>query len=143
VKAAYSHPIQQQILRLHKIGQELLKYCTAHGTKVGQVYKLLETTFKKLDHLFKIVDISTLTRGTRRVPFTIYLYGKTGQGKSFLSTILPAVLAGCKPDEPNLTYSRNPNMKFWDGYTGQYAVKYDDFAAIDQSSAQPGEWEKL
>jgi hypothetical protein len=139
VKAAYSHPIQQQILRLHKIGQELLKDCTAHGTKVGQVYKLLETTFKKLDHLFKIVDISTLTRGTRRVPFTIYLYGKTGQGKSFLSTILPAVLAGCKPDEPNLTYSRNPNMKFWDGYTGQYAVKYDDFAAIDQSSAQPGE----
>jgi len=130
VKAAYDHVIQQKILTLYNTGQELLKECTTRGTKVAQVYKLLESSFKKIDGLYKIVDMSALNRGGRRVPFVIYIYGQSGQGKSFLMTVLPAILAGCPPDTPNLAWARNPGCQHWDGYTGQFAVKYDDFGAL-------------
>jgi len=133
VQAAYDHKIQQQIMRLYATGQELLKECTDHGTKVQQVYKLLESSFKKVDALFKIVDMSALNRGGRRVPYVVYLYGLSGTGKSFLTTIIPAILAGCPADTPNLSWGRSPAVQHWDGYTGQFAVKYDDFGAVTNS----------
>lgn len=139
VRAAFDHKIQQQVLNLYKTGQELLKECTSRGTKVAQIYKLLESSFKKIDALYKIVDMSAINRGGRRVPFVVYLYGESGQGKSFLMTVLPAILAGCPPDTPNLAWSRNPAVQHWDGYTGQFAVKYDDFGALIGSTNGPGD----
>lgn len=139
IRSAYDHLIQEKITRLYKTGQRLLKECTDHGTRVPQVYRLLESTFKKIDTLYKIVDMSAMSRTSRKVPFVIYLMGETGQGKSFISTILPAILAGCPHDTPNLSFSRNAAIPHWDGYTGQYAVQYDDFGAMSSANVSPGE----
>jgi hypothetical protein len=118
VKAAYEHKVQQKVLKLYKLGQQLMKECTEQGIRTPQVYRLLEGTFKKLDALYKIVDMSTLTRGTRPVPFVIYLCGPTGQGKSFLMGILPPILANCSPEEPNL-HGRLKALLVPDSFTGK------------------------
>lgn len=142
-KASFHPPTQKIILELYRQGQEILKYCTQSGPKAMAAYRLLEATFKKIDSLYALVDMSALHRVHRAVPFVVYLYGQTGQGKSFISTVLPAILAECDNEEPNLSYSRNAAIDFWDGYTGQFAVKYDDYGATTSQNVKPGEHAEL
>ena len=42
-----------------------------------------------------------------------------------------------------MIYSRNPGVDHWDGYTGQYAVVYDDFAATRNANSKPGEYAEM
>jgi len=142
-KASFHPPTQKKILELYRQGQEVLKVCTQSGPKSMAAYRLLESTFKKIDALYALVDMSALHRVHRAVPFVVYLYGQTGQGKSFISTVLPAILAECDNEEPNLSYSRNAAIDFWDGYTGQFAVKYDDYGATSSQNVKPGEHAEL
>jgi hypothetical protein len=130
VRAAFDRQIQERIRNLKNIGQRLLQEVAARGPRCALVYNLLSVHMQKLDSLYQIVDISGLRHGHRMVPFVVYLYGRTGQGKSHIATTLPAILSGVAPDTPNLTYSRNASMKHWDGYTGQFAVNYDDYGAV-------------
>lgn len=139
VRAAFQPETQRRILDLHRRGQLLLQNCAAKGPKYNLIFNLLNSTFKRIDELYHIVDMASFHTTSRPVPFVVYLYGATGQGKSFLSTALPSILTGLAADEPNLSYARNPAMKHWDGYTGQYAVVYDDYGAVRTANADPGE----
>lgn len=139
VRAAFQPEVQRRILALHQQGQALLRDCAARGPKYSLIFNLLNSTFKRIDELYHIVDMASFHTTSRPVPFVVYLYGDTGQGKSFLSTALPSILTGLAADEPNLSYARNPAMKHWDGYTGQYAVVYDDYGAVRTANADPGE----
>ena len=49
------------------------------------------------------------------------------------------MLAECAPDTPNIVFTRNPSIQYWDGYTGQFCVVYDDFDSTRNPNAQPGE----
>lgn len=138
-RAAYDQHVQREVIRLYREGQQLLQEATALSAGEPRVYRLLETTFKRMDELYHIVDMSALCRTARPVPFVIYLFGHSGQGKSFIASLLPAILAGAPPTEPNLSYARNAAVAHWDGYTGQFAVQYDDYGAVRAANVQPGE----
>lgn len=141
-KAAYDPATQEQVRRLYEQGSELLKIISASGPKMVGISRLLQVHFAVIDRLYNIVDVSALHRTWRPAPCCIYLAGKTGAGKSFIATILPSILAGCPQSTPNLSYARNASQGFWDGYTGQFAVLYDDFGA-SKTVTPPGEFAEL
>jgi len=138
-RASYDLALQERIRKLYQDGLKLVQTCSMSGPSFNQVGSLLKDSIKKVEELFDMVDISALQRSSRPVPFVVYLSGRPGQGKSFISTVLPAVLANTHTSEPNLIFSRNPAIPHWDGYTGQFAVQYDDFAAIRGGNVSPGE----
>ena len=107
----------------------MVEECSRTGPEYNKIFTLLRDKFKRLDELFEQVDASGTTRAQREVPFVVYLYGPPGQGKSFLTSVLPRVLAKCPVDTPNVSWSRNSGIAHWDGYTGQFCVVYDDYAA--------------
>jgi hypothetical protein len=82
----------------------------------------------------------------RYEPFVLALKGESQVGKSFLmNSIIPEMLAdtGDRDSENNLTslpglgvtyhgnpiYTRTPGVQFWNGYTNQPAILYDDYLA--------------
>jgi len=83
---------------------------------------------KLADELNKLVAIAKNTVGFRKEPFSVMLCGEPGRGKSFLATMIPFALAPKGIARDNITYTRNPGSKFWDGYAGQWAVFIEDFA---------------
>lgn len=84
--------------------------------------------------------------GPRVEPLVIYIYGGSGVGKSGLMYPLatdilkidgiPADQQG-RPDVTREIYMRNVEQEYWDGYTNQRAVIYDDFAQIVDSAGHP------
>lgn len=138
-RAAYDLALQDRIRFLYDQGKKLIQICANVGPKLSSVSHLLSQSIKKIETLYDLVDVSALTRTARDVPFVVYLCGEPGQGKSYLATAIPPILANCRADEPNLSYSRNPGIQYWDGYTGNFAVQYDDFAAVRQANVAPGE----
>jgi hypothetical protein len=81
---------------------------------------------------------------TRKTPLTIYLYGKSGTGKTqFQENLKIALFDRMKKNEdPNLqlqhcAYNRRVDNEFWDGYFNQPIVIYDDFMQIVDSPQAP------
>ena len=64
-------------------------------------------------------------------PFHISLYGKPGVGKSAcMAQVVEDMRAVMEWPEENLTYSRNADTVYWDGYHGQTFVTYDDLGQV-------------
>jgi len=139
----YDQLTQDRVRKLHATGLQMIQELSSRGPEFTKVFQLLRDKMKFLDDLFEQVDASGTTRNARPVPFVIYLSGLPGQGKSFLTGVLPAILAGCSPDTPNIAWSRNAGVAHWDGYTGQFAVIYDDFDATRSVNVSPGEHAEL
>lgn len=140
-RASFDLELQCLIRDLHRQGQQLLKDCSA-GPQYTKIFTLLRDKMKVIDELFGIVDISSLAKRNRPVPFCCYLTGPAGRGKSFLNSILPPILAGTT-DDTNLKYPRSPAVDHWDGYAGQFAVTYDDFYARKPGQEKPGEFAEI
>jgi len=70
--------------------------------------------------------------GKRAEPFCVYMAGLPGVGKSVLATLLTKVLIPANVVPSARVYNRCPGTEFWDAYTGQYAVVYDEFAQDTQ-----------
>lgn len=140
-RACYDFDLQTRIRNAYDLGKQLIKDC-AKAPAYSKVFNLLSVKMKKLEDLFLLVDAAGATRSNRPEPFCAYFAGEPGKGKTFLMAILPAILAGAPAHTPNLSYTRNPGMDFWDGYTGQFATCYDDFNAI-RGNAPTSEFEEF
>jgi hypothetical protein len=83
----------------------------------------------------------------REEPYTVYLYGVSGQGKSGLQRLLRGFLYReyIKSDPKKaLEYTRRTcfharkvNNDFWEGYRGQPIVEYDDIFQAKDTLAKP------
>lgn len=141
--ASYDTATQTKIRTLYEQGQRFLQQCAILGQKRLGILRLMESTFRKIDALWDIVDVSGNMHAQRMVPFCVCLTGTSGQGKSFIATVLPTIILGLPPGTPNLSYTRNQALDHWDGYTGQFATQYDDFFAVNNQNASPTECEEL
>lgn len=82
---------------------------------------------------------------SRPTPFTVFVGGDSGVGKSVFLTSLAKFLFSYeartfKRDETipkNLTYLRNPTETFWSGYANQFATIFDDFGALADTVSSP------
>lgn len=141
-RAAFDTQLQERITRLYHTGLELVQKCSI-GPQFSKVFSLLQTKVKVIEDLWTIVDIASMTNTNRPVPFCVYLEGQAGKGKTFLSTVIPGILAGVYPPPPNLLYVRTPGMAHWDKYSGQFATVYDDFHATRNQNVSPGEMSEI
>ena len=68
--------------------------------------------------------------GRRECPFSVSFCGPVGIGKSTMMPVFlfKMMLPGDRYPNSKLMYSRNASTNFFDGYTGQFALLYDEFA---------------
>jgi hypothetical protein len=91
-------------------------------------------------------DLLSSVKG-KQIPVTLWLYGASGVGKSRAANALIDYIAYFE-QRPLTTYSRNPSLAHWDGYSGQDVVIYDDFGQDVQNTDHlelqqiytPNEW---
>jgi hypothetical protein len=142
--AAFDRPTQQRITAAYNLGVKLVQDATSKQVRLNQVSLLLKKYLDKIEELYSVVDVAASQRQYRREPFSIYLYGESGVGKTFLTTSIPAFLARTPHGHNNLMYQRNSAIAYWDGYTQQFATNFDDFALSRETKVVPGsfaEWE--
>lgn len=107
-----------------------------------------EQHMKLLTEVFKKAETSGAFGNKPRVsPIIIWLYGESGVGKSGatwpLAIDLNNVLLSEATDDERKNFSkhiyfRNVEQEFWDGYTNQNVVVYDDFGQMkDGQPANP------
>lgn len=102
--------------------------------------------FRVLQLFFFQAQSSGAFRGGPRVePINIYIYGKSGVGKTGLLNFLAIDLLKIdgmpinkgKADYTEELYYRAIEQEFWDGYCGQRIVVYDDFGQLIDSQQKP------
>ncbi|APG78875.1 hypothetical protein [Beihai mantis shrimp virus 3] len=136
---------------LAKVQAFLLENPQLKGKTEYDLLQALRTNLFRV-HTSMVETMDTRAK-TRMEPLGILLYGKPGVGKSQLTDLLVTQLtkqhnklveehgAGDKYnlDYANLQQSKytfNPANEFWDGYKRQFAVIFDDFAQVVDSSAK-------
>lgn len=68
----------------------------------------------------------------KMIPVTIWIYGPSGHGKSFLATYIISLLSQMHGRTLSV-YNRNPVETFFGGYMGQDVCIYDDFGCSKES----------
>nr|APG76809.1 hypothetical protein [Beihai picorna-like virus 73] len=114
----------------------------------ARVVSVITYYMQDLRKKYESVLSSGVNRGGPKIePIMIYLYGKTGVGKSSLATflaldLLHKPLGGIpkrdgKYDHRSQIYHRQPAQEFWDNYHGQPVVICDDAFQQKDSLALP------
>lgn len=96
-----------------------------------------------MKHMLEQVSIYG-ARAIPRVEPTVIMYqGTTGFGKSMITPVLASgLLARCCEVQPKVSwasmiYHRCSEVEFWDGYTGQKCIVYDDFGQSFDTMVKP------
>jgi hypothetical protein len=136
-----------KITRLQTEGINLLVH-GRFGNEQRNVIAQVKTFLTMLDKIRKPFEQSTIRASFSRVePLTILVRGVSGVGKStmskpFLACLLAKILPSSqiKALEENMDqfiYTRNPELKYWDGYKGQFVTVMDDFAQCFDVAGDP------
>lgn len=127
-QCSFSAQIQKRVVILRAQGMDIMPQAANMMSVNGKAYNFLNSAFKIINDLHKVVTDALGTRGSKKTPFCIYFTGEPGLGKSVLTTWFALKMCPQYVDQNNKIYTRNGFMKHWDGYTGQYAVVLNDFA---------------
>lgn len=104
----------------------LLSGIASENVNYSNLRLKLETLSNLVSELEKNYRSLMSTITGKFLPVTLWLYGKTGIGKSqCVATIVDAISHTLR--HPVTTYVRNPANNNWDGYLGQLVTIYDDF----------------
>lgn len=133
----------RKAVRLFKTGSEYMKCVMGSGAKPGQ-YAAFQTIWKMVWEMYKAAEQFFTLHAKRSVPFVVHFVGPTGVGKSALSQHLVGDLArtlGISYRGAQDHYFRNITSNYWEGYSHQCAVFYDDF--LQNSSTRSSECSEL
>lgn len=117
------------------IAMYLQNYMVRNNIKNPSLGKCVSEIIKKASTLGKRIQALPV----RYEPYVLWAYGERGLGKSFIMQgFMHKMIAALKKDgidiqHPNPMYTRNPAIKYWNGYTDQPIVYYDDFGAVQSS----------
>ncbi|APG78054.1 hypothetical protein [Wenzhou picorna-like virus 27] len=138
--------VEQSVHRGNQLMNEALKI--QDSSLRNRVVSVITYYMQDLRKKYETVLSSGVNRGGPKIePIMVYLYGKTGVGKSSLATflaldLLHKPLGGIpkrdgKFDHRSQIYHRQPAQEFWDNYHGQPVVICDDAFQQKDSLAMP------
>jgi hypothetical protein len=114
-----------------------------HASRLGDYEKKITRHFlEDLKILQAEILCSSYARQNRLPPFSVLVFGESGQGKSTVVDLICyhfAAKQGLNTGD-EFTYTRNPVAKYWDGFkTSMHTVKLDDVAFRHPNSATNGD----
>jgi hypothetical protein len=153
IKVLESPHFQPHVLKRSSEACKLILQVTADADEIEGVaiensnIKLIQLMRSKkilLTKLRKDAQLALSAIPQERVePYTIYLYGVSGQGKSGLQRLLRGFLyreyirGNPEYDRKTCFHARKVNNDFWEGYRGQPIVEYDDIFQVKDTLAKP------
>nr|UNY41973.1 MAG: polyprotein 1 [Picornavirales sp.] len=111
-------------------------------SKDAEIVSLLQVFANRILRLAeKAISSPAHVVSSRVEPMSLYMYGKSGVGKSVLSTFLETKiyqtwLVDTGATINDFVFTRNAECEFWDGYHNQAVVKYDDILQINDLKNQ-------
>jgi len=142
--------LQQRIAEQPNLQQEIVDLKTkavSMNTHIQQFDKLggkwaafantIRMALIKIDELEQAVTDIRRSNTVRKEPFIIYVSGDAGVGKSryIKDCLIPAIAELEKWPRATLTYINSPGTDFWDNYSHQRIVVFDDFCQDRESEA--------
>lgn len=134
---------RKMCLRIESLYQRYLILRTKY-TSCRKAHDLLNTYGFIITDLYnRVVNKNPNAHTTRKEPVCIVFKGNSGVGKSYLMDTLKQALLKIAgrfdntADADSAVYSRCHEQEFWDGYTGQPIVVFDDFGQAVDSVANP------
>lgn len=132
----YDTVLQKEILDLDEEGKQLLvKSALFDGNpSTTKLHNLTFNHLRKLSKFVAAVKAARIEHTDRLCPFSVYLSGSPGVGKTTLSTSIAKALS--LPSYPeHCVYDRPSDCSpFWDGYHGQPIIRFDDFFQNPESN---------
>lgn len=137
----YSTLEQKKVKDLYEEGVQMTKKALTSETKAAT--SILATVMRKLEATINNVETLKNSMSERPTPFSLYIYGKPGLGKTMSSRQLVDWIVPEGLNDMNKKYIRvagsQGSSEHWNGYTGQYCVIFDDFGQV-QDGADIGEF---
>lgn len=131
------------VLRLQKEGIALMKELTETGAPTN-LKNLFTFVYSEMRNRFNcLAHTQALSGGTRTEPLITAIEGPTGQGKSFMSIPYAHCLAKALGpyEEPAQVardvYHRHVDAEFYQGWTDQTVITFDDFGQSKDSEMNP------
>lgn len=132
--------VEEMYKRGMEISRQIAEQRLPHKLSMG-----FNLHMRYLSDVFKAVDTSgAFGNKPRTQPVVIWLYGESGVGKSGMSWPLSIDLNNLLVEDidearnfSKNVYMRNVEQDFWDNYTGQNVVVYDDFGQMKDSEGRP------
>ncbi|ARI68317.1 polyprotein [Diamondback moth iflavirus] len=85
----------------------------------------------KLQKAIDLLGQQGTMQKSKPVPFCLWVYGHSGCGKSHVcDNVLTEIGNALGVNSANPIYTRSPDVEFWNGYTGQKLISWQDFAKI-------------
>jgi len=131
---AWNSKVQDEIVKAYQFGELLMKEAIARKLDFFLREPIARDTFKVCKELYDMVLNARGGAGTRPVPFCVAFVGSKGIGKSSLVPIFVRAMAPAEVPDEQLIYGRRSENDFWDNYSKQYCVTFDDFAQDSSST---------
>lgn len=134
-----------EALRIEGAHLALKKFSAVEAHQVNTALRVYNDVIRKINIPFERANLTG--GGCRMEPVVVLMTGAPGVGKTFaMMPVLLKVLEEVMPQEQkdslgknymDHVYPRCPEMKYWDGYRGQFATMYDDFGQARDVAGQP------
>jgi len=124
--------LAERVKQLKEKGDEFHKILVQARLRFAATVSF-QTVYKQVDDLYRASVPNQFADSYRKTPFSIYLFGASGVGKSMLQKALTAHLLAHRetPYDPSRDlFTRNMAQDHWDGYHNQKVVLFDDFMQV-------------
>lgn len=122
---------------------EVTQYLLLQESKIGNAATVKTWRFIQADTRRQLTSVLRMLEalGTRKVPFTFMVVGKSSVGKTSVTNIVQRVLCDAfnLPSHPSYTYYLNDTLKHWDGFhVMAHTLVWDDASCVKLVKGEPG-----
>nr|DAZ87871.1 TPA_asm: hypothetical protein [Dugejap virus 3] len=118
-----------RLVNLLREGDDLFKLVSAMYVKPEKIVRFLELKLNRVKDLVKGISATLVGMKSKHEPFSIYIWGKPGIGKSLMVDFILKDLYAANDEEYDFVrdkYMKSDITPFWEGYDHQKVYVIDD-----------------
>nr|WPR16519.1 MAG: RNA-dependent RNA polymerase [Avian associated picorna-like virus 20] len=146
IESSRDFVLAKEILDLKRRGDDFFVVLQRVKNLPHNIFSFFLNIYNQCKEMAKNALALSYNDKTRVSPFVLYIYGKTGIGKSTTQDFLMKDLflhMDIPFDYTRDVYVRNSMQDHWDGYIGQKVVVFDDFLQNRDEEVMRGECNEL